>query len=255
MNPVKVFIQWLYLSETCKIGYFLSLTSKCLNRELYDYTNRIFPEIAKLRQYKTASKGWRSVEYFNYTQLGLHCSLRVAAFLLVWDPTKPHVCDSVRCVRNFIENPNLGIWHVSTSPETIVTYFLRYRANFKNDPLFVASFNELNAGTSASMWKNITTKRTLKYCLNNFPQHTKQIVNAVMESESFEPEFLQVIDEYKDKLYSTLQKKKALTWVSRKRSLDRDYVEVNDDVDVKQIVNNMNETTAFLLKRKKNKSY
>lgn len=255
MNPVKVFIQWLYLSKTCKVGSFLSLTSKCLNRELYDYTNRIFPEIAKLRKYKAASKGWGSVEYFKYTQLGLHCSLRMAAFLLVWDPTKAYVTDSVNCVRNFIENPNLGTWHVSTNPETIVTYFLRYRARFKDDPLFVASFNELNTETLKCMWKNIPTKRTLKYCLNNFPQHTKQIVDGVMESESFEPEFLQAIDEYKDKLYSTLQKKKALTWVSRKRSLDRDYVEVNDDVDVKQIVNNMNETTAFLLRRKKNKSY
>jgi hypothetical protein len=158
-------------------------------------------------------------------------------------------------VRNFIENPNLGIQRVSTHPESIVEYFLKYKeVNFKNDPLFIKSFRQLAPLELRNVWWDISTKRTLSYCLNNFPHHTKDIVDMVMGSIHFKSEFLEVIDKYKDDLYSTLQKKKALTWVSRKRTLcnsnddDLDY-----NMNISRLVDEMNNTTAFLLK--KNKSF
>lgn len=254
MDPVKVFFLWLYSSRACTIEFFLRLTSECLNKNIYQYINTALPEIAKLRKYNNGSRGLKSV--FEDTDLGLSCSLQLAGFLLGWETKTPFMTDSVKCVKNFMENPNLGIYRMSTRPKNIVKYFLMYGTRFKTDPIFNKFFYKLDSDSRNRVWRYITTKCTLKYCLNNFPDYTKQIVAAVIEENiNFEPSFLNVIDEYEENLYSPIQKKNGLDWVRRNRKRTRkniqEEVKLDSKINIKVAVDNINDTTAFLLKKRK----
>lgn len=116
----------------------------------------------------------------------------------------------------------------------------------------------------------------LKYYLNNFEQYDQEIVDSVLTSVNFVPEFLGVINEYKEGLYGTLQSKRALYGVfdapythpgdaprtsgwraskARKR-LKRsapspvEYSTVDKETAERNIAQ-MNDTVMFLLNKKK----
>jgi len=248
MDPVKVFLRWFYMSRLHDVKAFLELC-KCLNKDLYGYTNRVIPEIAQFRAHNVAKKG-DLTEIFCNTPLGQHCSLYLASNLLNFKPGKRIKVKTACCLRNFRENPNLATVTVETTDWIIVQYYIKYKkVNFKDDSLFKTAYAGLTINEKSCVWGYISGKRGLAYCLNNFPRHTKDIVDAAMQSEHFEVDFLQIIDKYKDNLYSPLQRKQALARVSLKRSADD--TEYDSVGDVKEVVDRINDTTAFLLKRRK----
>lgn len=240
---VKVFVRWCY--GRIKFKSFLFLYCR-LNKTLYDYINRVIPEVEKFRKYK----GMTGYEIFCNTDFGLSCSRYLASQLLLWQKEK-YTTQNIRCVRAFMENPNLGYRMLNTHPEAIVGYYLAFKSNFKDDRLFKNSLLRLDSLSIKCVWEYIETTQTLSYCLNNFPQYIPHIVNTVLKSSNLQLEFLQVIDNYKDNLYSPLQKKQALTLLSKKRN--RCEIIVDDGVKTKSLVDNMNNITSFLLK--KNKSF
>jgi hypothetical protein len=248
MDPVKVFLRWFYTSMLYDVKTFLELC-KCLNKDLYGYTNRVIPEIAQFRAHNVAKKG-DLTEIFCNTPLGQHCSLYLASNLLNLKLGKRIKVTTASCLRNFRENPNLATVNIEASHWVTVQYCIKYKkVNFKDDALFKSAYAGLTTNEKSSVWGYISGKRGLAYCLNNFPRHTKDIVDAAMQSEHFEVDFLQIIDKYKDNLYSPLQRKQALARVSFKRSIEDTEFDSVDDV--KEVVDKINDTTAFLLKRRR----
>lgn len=252
MYAPEVFAFWSYT----KIPFedFLRFTS--VSKRIYASSNRMIKEIAVLRDLKRKDRFLPKRKMFEI--IGNWCSLYIAkqllggAFMFTYTPEK------FWKMRPFMENPNLGFRYLNASPSDIVCYYLYYKKcpDDFGDTIFRQACENLE--NSESAWKYIHTERVLTYCLNHFPVFTKSIVNGVLTGRYFKPSFLRVIDNYKDNLYTPLEKKRAIRTRKRTRTeqfstpppllFGTEAAEV-----VRQEVDKANDITRFLLKRNKSK--
>jgi hypothetical protein len=172
-----------------------------------------------------------------------------AAFMFTYTPA------SFWSMQPFMENPNLGLQYVNASPSDIVCYYLYYKKcpeDFNDAPFQQACQNLEN---NELIWKYIHNESVLTYCLNNFPEHINAIVNGVLTGRYFKPSFLRVIDNYKDGLYSPLERKRAIQ--PRKRTRREQFPAPPllfgaEGAEVaQQEIDKANDITRFLLKRNK----
>lgn len=249
MYAPEVFVFWSYTK--IPIRDFLSFSS--VNKRLYAVSNRMIKEVNVFRKLKRSDRSITKTKMFE--RIGGWCSLYMAKQLLGQAVICGYTPESFWSFRPFMENPNLGLQYVNASPSDVVRYYLYYKKcpdDFRDAPFIEACQNLENSELN---WKYIHNKRVLAYCLSNFPEHTAAIVAGVLTSRYFRPSFLRVIDNYKDGLYTPLQKKHAIRAPKRLRAdqfppppllFGEEAAEV-----IQQEIDKANDITRFLLKRNK----
>jgi hypothetical protein len=249
MYAPEVFVFWSYAK--IPLDDFLSFSSA--STRLYAAANRMVKEVSTYRNLKRKNRFLTKAGMFR--EIGDWCSLYMAKQLLGNAFVNTYTPVHFSMLRPFMENPNLGLHYVKASPSDIVSYYLNYKKC--PDDFSDANFRQAcqNIGNSKYVWKYIRSAQALKYCLNHFPEHVPDIVNGALTGLCFRPSFLTVIDNYKDNLYSPLQKKRAIQVRKRNRreQLPPPCVYGTGAADLVQgEIDKANDTTKFLL-RKRNK--